>query len=189
MMTSATHSPAGITAHHAPEEIAVRRNANSMMVPHVIAVGSPEPEERERRLVEDRHRDRQDDVGDQQRPDLREHVPEDDPGVARPSDRALAHVDPLAHALHLRSDDPRRGRPQQQRDHEDQVGEARAPDGRDDDREGQVGDHQEVVGDAHQDGIGGRRVAGECPIPPPMKEQTKPWVRRTLLAAWVVALG
>src|SRR4029079_12144042 len=41
MITSATHRPAGISAHHAPEEIAVRRKAYSMMLPHVIFVGSP----------------------------------------------------------------------------------------------------------------------------------------------------
>ena len=40
MITSATHRPAGITAHQAPEEIAVRRNENSMVVPQVIDVGS-----------------------------------------------------------------------------------------------------------------------------------------------------
>ena len=43
MITSATHRPAGITAHHAPEEIAVRRNENSIVVPHVIDVGSASP--------------------------------------------------------------------------------------------------------------------------------------------------
>ena len=101
-----------------------------------------EAEEGERRLVEDRDRDRQHRVRDQERRDLRQHVAEDDPqvpGAERP--RAL-DVGALADALDLRADDPRRARPEQDADHDDDVEEARPPDRRDDDHQRHVRDRR-----------------------------------------------
>ena len=69
-----------------------------------------EPEERERGLVEDRHRDRQHRVRDQERRDLGQHVAQDDPHVCRAERASSLDVDALAHALHLRADDPRGAR-------------------------------------------------------------------------------
>ena len=73
------------------------------------------------------------------------------PAVAGAQRARALDVDAFADALHLRPDDPRRRRPQQHGDHEDQVRQAGAPDRRDDDRERKVGDHEEVVGEPHQD--------------------------------------
>ena len=42
-MTAAMTSPAGTMAHQAPEEIAVRWNAFSRIVPQVVTVGSSRP--------------------------------------------------------------------------------------------------------------------------------------------------
>ena len=67
MITSATRDPGGTIAHHAPARSPARWKAFSMIVPQRDRARVAQPEERERRLVEDRDRDRQHGVRDQQR--------------------------------------------------------------------------------------------------------------------------
>ena len=70
-----------------------------------------------------------------------------------PSARARCDVGPLAHALRLGADEPRRARPVDDPDDEDDVGQAAAEERGDDDHQGDVGDHEHVVGDAHEHGV------------------------------------
>ena len=116
--------------------------------------GVGEAEERERGLVEDGDRDRQDHVRDQERRDLRQDVAQDDPNVTLSEGSSALDVYALAHALHLRPDHACRRGPEQDPDHDDDVEEARPPDRRHDDHQRHVGDDEEVVGDAHQDRVG-----------------------------------
>ena len=132
------------------------------MLPSETVLGSLRPRNAERGLVEDRDGDGQDGARDQQRRDLRQHVPQHDPRVARPERARPLHVHALAHALHLRADHARRARPEQDPDHDDDVEEARPPDRGDDDHQRDVGDDEEVVGDAHQHVVGmAAEVAGD----------------------------
>ncbi len=152
-MISATRMPGGTIAHQAPGR---DRGPLEGVLDHLAQrdrARVAEPEERERRLVEDRDRDGQHRVRDQERRHLGQHVPSDDPPVARPERPGALHVDALAHALHLRAQDARRARPEQDPDHDDDVADARPPDRGDDDHQRHVRDDDEVVGDPHQDGV------------------------------------
>src|SRR5258708_5486990 len=110
-------------------------------------------QEGKRGLQVDRHRDGEHRVGHQQRPDLRQDVPADDPRVAGPDRPRALDVDPLLDAHYLSPDDPRRGRPLQDGDDRDHVAEARPPHVGNHHGERQVGDDQQVVGDSHQSDV------------------------------------
>ena len=72
------------------------------------------------------------------------------PGAERA--RAL-DVGTLADALRLRADEPRRARPVDDPDDEDDVRQAAAEERGDDDHQRDVRDHEHVVGDPHEDRV------------------------------------
>src|SRR6187399_1699655 len=71
-------------------------------------------------------------------------------GAERP--RSL-DVDALANALRLRADESRRERPVDDPDDHDDVPRAAAEQSRDDDDQGDVGNHEEVVREPHEGGV------------------------------------
>ena len=75
---------------------------------------------------------------------------EDDACVRGAEGLGALDVRALAHDLHLRADQPCHERPVDQPDDQDDVAEAAAPDRRDHDHQHEVGNHEEVVGEAHQ---------------------------------------
>src|SRR5207342_3697251 len=137
-----------------------RAGADRRPLEGVLQDGAPgddggvfQAEEGQRGLQVDRDRNGEHGVGHQQRADLRQDVPGDDPRVAGPDRLGALDVYPFLQAHDLGADDPRGGGPLQDADHDDHVEQARPPEIRDHHGEHQVGDDQQVVGHSHQAGV------------------------------------
>ena len=110
-----------------------------------------EPDEGERRLLEDREADDEDGVGEHERHDLRDDVPPQDVEVRGANGAGAGDERTLPHGERLGAHDARRRRPAEGTDDEDDVRQAALPeDGDDDDEQRQVGDDEEEVGEAHE---------------------------------------
>ena len=151
--TNITQRPGGMIAHQALLMIASSLNAFSIKRPHEIELGSPEAEERDERLGEDRIRDQQHGVRDQERRHLWQDMAHDQPGVAGAERASALHVDALPDALRLRAQQPRGERPVDDPDDDDDVPGAATEERCDDDHQRNVRNHQEVVGHAHECGV------------------------------------
>ena len=111
-----------------------------------------EPEERQGGLREDHDRHGERRVGQDQRRDVRQDVARHQVPVGRAEGAAAVDVVALLEREHLRLDQPGRGRPRGDPDHEDDVLDRRPQDRRQHDRERQERDHEEPLGHAHQHG-------------------------------------
>ncbi len=112
------------------------------------------PEERQRRLGGDDPADQQGAQHEQRGDRVRQHVPEQQPAVARAERPRGDHVVGLPGREHRRAHQPGAGRPREQRQHgRDRPHRALAEDGQDDDRPEQEREAQEDVGQPGHDGV------------------------------------
>ena len=149
-MTSVTQTPGGTIAHQASLRTASPVEGVLDQLPPGDERRVAEAEEGDVGLGEDRDRDREHRVGDEERHHLRQHVLADQPLVAGAQRTGARDVGSLADALRLGADEPGRARPVDEPDDEDDVGQAAAEERGDDDHQRDVGDHEDVVGDAHE---------------------------------------
>ena len=81
---------------------------------------------------------------------LRQNVAQDDAAVARADGPRPRDVLALLDGQRLRAHQPRRVRPAEDGDHEDDFGQTAPPDGDDHQRQRQVGDDEQEIDDAHE---------------------------------------
>src|SRR4029434_3857429 len=108
-------------------------------------------EERERGLGDDDLAELQGGQYDGRVDDVGQDVLAHDRPLRAAGDDGQAHELPLAHRQDLAADDPRAARPVDRGEDDDDVGGARPDDGGQEDREGERGQREPGVGDAHDD--------------------------------------
>ena len=148
--TSTTQIPGAARYHHAPAEMAPLEKASSRIVPgHRGRIAKAE--EGQRRLGQDGDRHGQRRIRQHQWHDVGQHVPRHLVQVARAEGLGPLQVGPALDGECLGPDQPGGGGPRGHPDHDDDVEQALAENGGQDDGQRQEGDDEEPVGEPVQD--------------------------------------